>query len=230
MAHGKILVVEDSQDILDLVAFHLEDQGYYVYRATDGEAGIALAAAHGVDLVILDVMLPGINGLDVFRKLRQSEATRTVPVVLLTAKSDEIDVVIGLELGVDDYITKPFSPRILVARVGSLLRRHLDQQNPPDTILHIHGITFDKERYQVLVEGEPRYLSAMEFSILELLMHHPGKVFSRSEIIGSVQGGTSPVTDRSVDVHIVGLRKGLGPKGDQIETIRGVGYRLRAIP
>jgi two-component system phosphate regulon response regulator PhoB len=229
MAYRRILVVEDNQDLLELVAYHLEAQGYVVYRAMTGENGVALASSHSPDLIILDVMLPGINGLDVFRKLRQTETTRSIPVILLTAKSDETDIVIGLELGVDDYITKPFSPRILIARIRSLLRRNEEGTGIPlGLVLQIHGITLDKERHQVAIEGRERTLSATEFAILAHLMAHPGKVFSRSEIISSVQGGPSPVTDRSVDVHIVHLRKELGSKGDQIETIRGYGYRLRA--
>jgi two-component system, OmpR family, alkaline phosphatase synthesis response regulator PhoP len=230
MSFGKILVVEDSPDTLDLIGYHLESQGYLVERANTGEAGLAAVSDGSPDLVILDVMLPGIDGLDVFRQLRQSESTQSIPVILLTARNDESDVVLALELGVDDYLTKPFSPRILIARVRSLLRKHGERLGKHSaSVLQVHGITLDKERHQVTVDGEERTLSATEFSILEHLMTQPGKVFSRSEIIESVQGGASPVTDRSVDVHIVGLRRELGRKGNRIETIRGFGYRLKAI-
>jgi two-component system phosphate regulon response regulator PhoB len=229
MPYSKILVVEDEPDILELVATNLEREGFVVYRAPDGETGISLAASRSLDLVILDVMLPGMSGLDVFRHLRHSGFNQGVPIVFLTARSDEIDVVIGLELGVDDYITKPFSPRILMARVRSLLRRRQSGVNTAGTILEVPGITLDRVQYQVTVEGQGVALSAMEFSILELLLSSPGKVFSRAQIIQSVQGDTSATTDRSVDVHIVGLRKALGSRSDQIETIRGFGYRLKAL-
>jgi two-component system phosphate regulon response regulator PhoB len=230
MAYGKILVVEDNPDILELVAYNLEAQGYEVTRAMTGENGLSQAARVGPDLVILDVMLPGINGLDVCRKLKQNEATRSLPVILLTAKSEDADIISGLELGADDYITKPFSPKVLIARVRALLRR-VSEDKVPDAnmILQVHGITMDTVRHEVTVEGQEVGVSATEFAILKHFMTNPGWVFSRNQIIDAVRGGNYPVTERSVDVQILGLRKKLGPQGQHIETVRGVGYRLRSV-
>jgi two-component system phosphate regulon response regulator PhoB len=230
VAYGKILVVEDNPDILELVAYNLEAQGYEVVRAMTGENGLSQAARAEPDLVILDVMLPGINGLDVCRKLKQQESTRSLPVILLTAKSEDTDIISGLELGADDYITKPFSPKVLIARVRALLRR-IGEEKVPDAglILQVHGITLDTVRHEVLVEGEEVSVSATEFAILKHLMTNPGWVFSRNQIIDAVRGGNYPVTERSVDVQILGLRKKLGNQGQHIETVRGVGYRLRSV-
>jgi two-component system phosphate regulon response regulator PhoB len=230
MAYGKILVVEDNPDILELVAYNLEAQGYEVTRAMTGENGLSQAARVGPDLVILDVMLPGINGLDVCRKLKQNETTRSLPVILLTAKSEDADIISGLELGADDYITKPFSPKVLIARVRALLRR-VSEDKVPDAnlILQVHGITMDTVRHEVTVEGQEVAVSATEFAILKHFMTNPGWVFSRNQIIDAVRGGNYPVTERSVDVQILGLRKKLGPQGQHIETVRGVGYRLRSV-
>ena len=230
MAYGKILVVEDNPDILELVAYNLEAQGYEVVRAMTGENGLSQAARAEPDLVILDVMLPGINGLDVCRKLKQQEATRFLPVILLTAKSEDTDIISGLELGADDYITKPFSPKVLIARVRALLRR-VSEDKVPDaaTILQVHGITMDTVRHEVTVEGVEVAVSATEFAILKHLMTNPGWVFSRNQIIDAVRGGNYPVTERSVDVQILGLRKKLAGQGQHIETVRGVGYRLRSV-
>jgi len=230
VAYGKILVVEDNPDILELVAYNLEAQGYEVVRAMTGENGLSQAARAEPDLVILDVMLPGINGLDVCRKLKQQEATRFLPVILLTAKSEDTDIISGLELGADDYITKPFSPKVLIARVRALLRR-VSEDKVPDaaTILQVHGITMDTVRHEVTVEGVEVAVSATEFAILKHLMTNPGWVFSRNQIIDAVRGGNYPVTERSVDVQILGLRKKLAGQGQHIETVRGVGYRLRSV-
>lgn len=230
MAYGKVLVVEDNPDILELVAYHLEAQGYEVVRAMTGENALAQAGKTAPDLVILDVMLPGINGLDVCRKLKQQEATRSIPVLLLTAKSEDTDIISGLELGADDYITKPFSPKVLVARVRAVLRR-VSEDKIPDaaTVLQVHGITMDTVRHEVTVEGEEVAVSATEFAILKHLMTNPGWVFSRNQIIDAVRGGNYPVTERSVDVQILGLRKKLASQGRHIETVRGVGYRLRSV-
>lgn len=230
MGYGKILVVEDNPDILELVAYNLEAQGYEVNRAMTGENGLAQVASQNPDLVVLDVMLPGIDGLDVCRKLKQNEATRSIPVILLTARSEDSDIISGLELGADDYITKPFSPKVLIARVRAALRRLSEEKIPgADQILQVHGITMDTVRHEVTVEGELVNMSATEFAILKHLMSNPGWVFSRNQIIDAVRGGNYPVTERSVDVQILGLRKKLGNQGQHIETVRGVGYRLRSV-
>ena len=229
MAYAKILVVEDNPDILELVAYNLEAQGFEVAKAATGEKGLDWATRHRPDLVILDVMLPGINGLDVCRKLKQQEATRPLPVILLTAKSDDADIVTGLELGADDYITKPFSPKVLIARVRAVLRRGTDEKgSDTGTPLRVQGLTMDTVRHEVTVENALVTISATEFAILKHLMTNPGWVFSRNQIIDAVRGGNYPVTERSVDVQILGLRKKLGNQGQYIETVRGVGYRLRS--
>ncbi|MEI8093964.1 MAG: response regulator [Spirochaetales bacterium] len=229
MAYGKILVVEDNPDILELVAYNLEAQGYEVLRAGTGENGLARARKEAPDLVVLDVMLPGINGLDVCRKLKQDEATRKIPVILLTAKSEDSDIISGLELGADDYITKPFSPKVLIARARALLRRLSEDTGEVAGSLQVHGIFLDVDRHEVLVDGVDAQLSATEFAILRHFMEHPGRVFSRGQIIDAVRGGNYPVTERSVDVQILGLRKHLGSQGQHVETVRGVGYRLRSL-
>ena len=231
MAYAKVLVVEDNPDILELVTYNLEAQGYEVLRAVTGESGLACARKENPDLIILDVMLPGLNGLDVCRKLKQEDSTRRTPVILLTAKSEDSDVISGLELGADDYITKPFSPKVLIARARALLRRLSEEAGVAGgDLLQVHAITLDSGRHEVSVDGEPANLSATEFAILKHLMSNPGRVFSRGQIIDAVRGGNYPVTERSVDVQILGLRKRLGNEGQHIETVRGVGYRLRGAP
>ena len=230
MGYGKIFVVEDNQDILELIAYNLENQGYEVQRFTTGENALAQAPAAIPDLIILDVMLPGIDGLTVCRRLKQNEATRGIPVMMLTARSEDSDVIAGLELGADDYVTKPFSPKILIARVRTVLRRQGEEKVPtPDNLLQVHGLSMDLARHEVTVEGRIVDLSATEFAILRHLMANPGWVFSRGQIIDAVRGGNYPVTERSVDVQILGLRKKLAEQGHHIETVRGVGYRLRGV-
>ena len=231
MSYGKVLVVEDNPDILELVAYNLESQGFEVVRTATGENALAQIKAKKIDLVVLDLMLPGINGLDVCRKIKQSEATRHIPVILLTAKSEDVDVISGLEIGADDYITKPFSPKVLIARARAVLRRNAEAAvaASSETVLQVHGISMDTVRHEVLVEGQPVELSATEFAILRHLLANPGWVFSRNQIIDAVRGGNYPVTERSVDVQILGLRKKLGTQGLHVETVRGVGYRLRGM-
>ena len=230
MAYGTILVVEDNPDILELLAYNLEAQDYHVIRAMTGENALVQAVRTNPDLIILDVMLPRINGLDVCRKLKQQEATRAIPIILLTAKSEDTDIISGLELGADDYITKPFSTKVLVARVRAVLRRSSEETTPEtSSFLQVHGITLDEAKHVVTVDGSTVDLPATEFAILKHLMGSPGWVFSRNQIIDAVRGGNYPVTERSVDVQILGLRKKLGSQGQFIETVRGVGYRLKGL-
>ena len=231
MSYGKVLVVEDNPDILELVAYNLESQGFDVVRTATGENALAQIKAKKIDLVVLDLMLPGINGLDVCRKIKQTEATRHIPVILLTAKSEDVDIISGLEIGADDYITKPFSPKVLIARARAVLRRNAEAAAAvaSETVLQVHSISMDTIRHEVLVEGQPVELSATEFAILRHLLANPGWVFSRNQIIDAVRGGNYPVTERSVDVQILGLRKKLGSQGLHVETVRGVGYRLRGM-
>lgn len=227
MAKEKILVVDDEEDILELVRFNLHKEGFKVVCSSSGEDALGKALSESFDLIILDLMLPGIDGLEVTRKLKDKTDTRGVPVVMLTAKGEEPDVVAGLELGADDYITKPFSPRILVARVRAVLRRKTlepaDNQKP----IRIHELDIHPGRRSVVANGEPVDLTYTEFQVLTLLARRPGWVFTRSQIVDAVRGDDYPVTDRSVDVQIVGLRKKLGACGKYVETVRGVGYRFR---
>ncbi len=227
----KILVVEDEDDIRELIAFNLELNNMEVFKAKNGEDGIEIAEKEHPDIVILDLMLPGIDGFDVCRHLKKNTATRDITIIMLTARSEDPDVVTGLEIGADDYITKPFSPRILIARINATLRRKNDggnEQPAPMQQLSIHNIIIDIPRHEVYVKGEFINLSVTEFEILKFLATSPGWVFSRNQIIDSVKGGNYPITLRSVDVQILGLRKKLGSEGRFIETIRGVGYRMQS--
>jgi two-component system phosphate regulon response regulator PhoB len=227
MAKKKILVVDDEEDILELVRYNLAREGYKILCASSGEDGLKVAKAEKPNLIVLDLMLPGIDGLDVTRRLKADDATRKIPIVMLTAKGEESDIVTGLELGAEDYITKPFSPRVLVARIKAALRRELKGVIAEREVIQIHEITIHPGRHEVLVNEKPVQLTFTEFGILYLLIKKPGWVFTRNQIVDAVRGDDYYVTDRSVDVQIVGLRKKLGKAGKHIETIRGVGYKVR---
>jgi len=227
MAKEKILVVDDEEDILELVRYNLAKEGYQVHAAATGELAVAQSKSINPDLIILDLMLPGMDGLEVARVLKQDPGTRHIPIVMLTAKGDDADIVAGLELGAEDYITKPFSPRVLVARVRAVLRRGKRTAMPGEDIIKIHELAINPFRHEVLVKNKPVELTATEFKILQLLAARPGWVFTRNQIINQVKGEDYPVTDRSVDVQIVGLRKKLAAAGSYIETIHGVGYRFK---
>jgi two-component system, OmpR family, alkaline phosphatase synthesis response regulator PhoP len=227
MAKESILVVEDEDDIQELLRYNLAKDGYRVTGVTSGEEGLRSAKSLLPDLVLLDLMLPGVDGLEVCRLLKQDAKTQHLPIVMVTAKGEEADVVTGLELGADDYITKPFSPRVLLARVRAVLRRR--RQQPPDEAAHlkIHDLVVHPGRHEVLVQGQPVELTVTEFRLLHMLARRPGWVFTRSQIVKGVHGDDYPVSDRSVDVQVVGLRKKLGESGHCVETVRGVGYRFK---
>ena len=226
MSKEKILVVDDEEDILELVRYNLAREGYTVVCAASGEAALKTAASDPVDLIILDLMLPGIDGLEVARRLRQNSGTKETPIVMLTAKGEEADIVTGLELGADDYVTKPFSPRILIARVKAVIRRRSGIAEAECEVLTIRELSIHTGRRHVTAKGRSLDLTYTEFQVLHFLARRPGWVFTRSQIVDAVRGDDYPVTDRSVDVQIVGLRKKLGPLGKYIETVRGVGYRF----
>lgn len=226
MARETILVVDDEKDILELVKYNLSKNGYRVTCAASGEEALKLARAKPPDLAVLDLMLPGMDGLEVCKALKQDAKTAHAPIMMLTARGEEADVVAGLELGADDYVTKPFSPRVLLARVKAVLRRHSAEQPDDEATVSIHGIVINPGRHEVLVRGKAVELTHTEFVILRLLARRPGWVFTRQQIIDAARD-SSPVTDRSVDVHIVSLRKKIAPCGDFIETVRGVGYRFK---
>lgn len=227
MAKKKILVVDDEEDILELVRYNLAREGYKILCASSGEEGLKASKAEKPNLIVLDLMLPGIDGLDVTRRLKADDVTRKIPIVMLTAKGEESDIVTGLELGAEDYITKPFSPRVLVARVKAALRRELKDETAEREVIQIHEITVHLGRHEVLINEKPVQLTFTEFGILYFLVKRPGWVFTRNQIVDAVRGEDYYVTDRSVDVQIVGLRKKLGKAGKHIETVRGVGYRLK---
>ncbi len=231
MAKHTVLIVEDERDIQELVQYNLQKEGYRVVTASTGEDGLKLAREKSPNLLILDLMLPGIDGREVCRKLKQDPETSKIGIIMLTAKGEESDIVVGLEIGADDYLTKPFSPKVLLARIRALLRRLEDKAEMPvqqvAEVVEIHDIVIHPGRREVLVQGLPVELTATEFGLLQYLARRPGWVFTRQQILNAVRGDEVIVTDRAVDVQVVGLRKKLGEAGDYIETVRGVGYRFR---
>ena len=227
MGDNKILVVDDEEDILELVRYNLARDGYRVVCAASGEQALSRAKSEPFDLIVLDLMLPGIDGLEVAKRLKNKPETRHIPIIMLTAKGEEADIVTGLELGADDYVTKPFSPRILIARVKAVIRRNLQEEVDDSSIIQIYELEIDPGKRKVLAKGSHIELTFTEFQVLYLLARRPGWVFTRFKIVDSIRGDDYPVTDRSVDVQIVGLRKKLGPYGKYIETVRGVGYRFK---
>jgi two-component system, OmpR family, alkaline phosphatase synthesis response regulator PhoP len=228
MAKKEILVVDDEEDILELVTFNLTREGYSVRSASSGEKALDSVKREMPHLIILDLMLPGIDGLEVARRLKKDQGTEDIPIIMLTAKGEEADIVTGLELGADDYVTKPFSPRVLTARVKTVLRRKMEGPSPAiETPLKMGELEIHPGRHEVLVQGKPISLTFTEFAILKCLAQRPGWVFTRYQIVDAVHGQEYNVTERSVDVQVAGLRKKLGPYGNCIETVRGVGYRFR---
>jgi two-component system alkaline phosphatase synthesis response regulator PhoP len=230
MAKERILVVDDEEDILELVRFHLTREGYQLTLAATGEEALKKAKHETFDLIVLDLMLPGLDGLEVAKALKADARTKGVPIVMLTAKGEDADVVSGLEIGADDYITKPFSPRVLTARVKAVLRRRSRAALDDTKVITIHELEIHPGRRTVLAGGKALELTFTEFQLLCVLTRRPGWVFTRSQIVDSVRGSDYPVTDRSVDVQVVGLRKKLGAYGSYIETVRGVGYRFKEKP
>ncbi len=229
MSKEKILIVDDEEDILELLKYNLQKEGYQVTAATSGENALTLARSQMPALIVLDLMLPGIDGLEVCKIIKNDTKTLNIPIIMLTAKGEEADVVTGLELGADDYIAKPFSPKVLIARIRNVLRRKKKGTAETTAVLKIYDITIHPGRHEVLVKNDKVDLTPTEFGILHYLARRPGWVFSRYDIVNGVRGEDAIVTDRSVDVQIVGLRKKLGRAGDYIETVRGVGYRFKEL-
>jgi DNA-binding response OmpR family regulator len=226
MRKTTLLVIEDDPDIVELLRYNLEREGMRVLVATDGERGLADALRHPPDLVLLDLMLPGLEGLEVCRRLRTHDETRGVPVLVLTAKGEETDVVLGLEMGADDYLTKPFSPRELLARVRALLRRvQRATEEGGKTRIELQGLVLDLTRHEVLNQGDPVPLTRAEFRLLWTLAQRPGRVYSRGELVDEITAGEALIVDRNVDVHVSAIRKKLGDAGRLIATVRGVGYK-----
>jgi two-component system, OmpR family, alkaline phosphatase synthesis response regulator PhoP len=230
MAEQTILVVEDEEDVVELLRYNLARNGYRVEAVTNGPDAVSRAGTLGPDLILLDLMLPGMDGLEVCRTLKKDGRTERIPIIMVTAKGDEADVVAGLEMGADDYVTKPFSPRVLLARVKAVLRRPARTKVPePGTapMVRVHDLEIDPGRHRVFAKGKMVELTSTEFSLLYYLASRPGWVFTRYQIVDAVHGSDYPVTDRSIDVQIVGLRRKLGPAGKYVETVRGVGYRFK---
>jgi two-component system, OmpR family, alkaline phosphatase synthesis response regulator PhoP len=231
MARGTVLVVDDEEDILELVKYNLSKEGFTVVGVLTGEDALAATQTKQPDAVLLDLMLPGVDGLEVCRRMKSDPKMRHIPIIMLTAKGSEADIVTGLELGAADYVTKPFSPRVLTARLKAVLRRDTEAAHD-DGVLRVRELTIHPGRHEVLVGDVPVQLTATEFRILVFLARRPGWVFTRQQIVDAAQGddvyvADRFVTERSVDVHIVSLRRKLGRCGAYIETVRGVGYRLR---
>jgi two-component system phosphate regulon response regulator PhoB len=228
VAGDRVLVVEDEESILELIAFNLTREGFAVRGVTTGEAALRALRDDPPALILLDLMLPGTDGLGVCRRVRADSATSSVPIMVVTAKGDESDIIRGLDAGADDYLTKPFSPRVLVARVRALLRRSSRSSGVPRDGFLVRGdISIHTGRREVLVAGRPVTLTSTEFGLLAYLAAHAGWVYTRAQIVEAIRGSDYYVTDRSVDVLVFGLRRKLGEHGALVETVRGVGYRFR---
>jgi two-component system phosphate regulon response regulator PhoB len=227
VAKEKIFVVDDEEDILDLVDYYLNKEGFKTKRFTSGEDVLQALRKQVPDLVLLDLMLPGVDGLEVCRMLKRDSHFSEIPIIMITAKGDEADIVAGLELGADDYIVKPFSGKVLLARIKAVLRRNDSKLSNEDDIIKIHNLRIHPGRHEVLIDEHPVSLTFSEFRLLQFLARRPGWVFTRYQIVDALRGEDYPVTERAVDVQVVGLRKKLGNSGKFIETVRGVGYRFR---
>ncbi|MGQ0720343.1 MAG: response regulator [Candidatus Eiseniibacteriota bacterium] len=227
MAKERILVIEDEADIGELIQYNLAREGYWVSVIGDSEEGFDRVLSESPDLVILDLMLPGTDGLELCRRFKEDPVTRPIPIIMVTAKSEEADVIVGLGVGADDYVPKPFSPRELVARVRAVLRRG---KLRPDVSgrerIVRNGLTVDSVRHQVTVDGRDVPFTATEFRLLHVLASHPGRAFTREQLLSRVIGEAAAVTDRNIDVHVRTIRKKLGKLRTHIETVRGVGYRF----
>ena len=226
----KILITDDEEPIRELIKYNVEKNGYETVCAENALQAVQLARSEKPSLLILDLMLPDMSGLDVCRILKGDESTRSIPIIMVTAKTEESDIVTGLELGADDYITKPFSPKVLLARILSVLRRsqNFNSGATAGDVLTAGPVSVDIPRHEVLVEGKRSDFTATEFAILEHLVRHAGQVFSRQQIINAIKGADYPVTERAIDVQILSIRHKLADAGcrEMIETIRGVGYRF----
>ncbi|MEA2563157.1 MAG: two-component system, OmpR family, phosphate regulon response regulator PhoB [Acidobacteriota bacterium] len=226
MARERILLIEDEPDIAEVLQYNLEKEGFQVELASRGDAGLEAVRRENPELILLDLMLPGLDGLELTRLLKRDPATAHLPIVMLTARSEEVDRIVGLELGADDYISKPFSPREVVLRVKAVLRR-LQPEETPSELLQVGGIELDISGHQLRLGGKEVPLTATEFRLLRLLMERNGRVQTRGQLLSDVWGYAEDIDSRTVDTHIRRLRRKLGPEADRIETVIGVGYRLR---
>ena len=223
----KITIIEDEEDIRHLLFYNLEKEGYSVSGYESGEDGLAGVRENMPDLVLLDLMLPGIDGMEVCRKLKQDATTRDIPVIIISAKGEETDIISGLELGADDYLSKPFSTKILLARIRTVLRRVALSLPDKEDIIEVDDLLMDPKKFTATLAGKTIELTAGDFRLLHFLASHRGWVFTRYQIVDAVRGEGYVVTERAIDVQVAGLRKKLGDYGSYIETVRGVGYRFR---
>lgn len=226
MQKPRLLLIEDEEDIAALIKLQADISGYKLHVEVDGLNGLMAVEREKPDLLILDIMLPGQSGLDVCRNLKNNPNTKDIPVIMISAKSEELDIVLGLELGADDYVTKPFSPKVLFSRIRAVLRRGKEPEKGPQIIKFGH-FTLDSDSYQVRKRDEQISLTLSEFGILRRLVLHKGKVLTRNQLLDDVQNEEAFIVDRNIDVHIASLRKKLGPNFDWIDTVRGVGYRFK---
>ena len=227
MSKSKILIVEDDRSLGDVLAYNFRQAGYEVLLARDGRDGLNQAQHHMPEIVILDLMLPLVDGLEVCRSLRADSMTRHARILMLTAKAEETDQVVGFSLGADDYVTKPFSVKVLIERVKALERRNRQSDGEGQEVVSCHGVTINRSRFQTTIDGRPVPLTRSEFGLLETLMRQPGRVFRRSELIDAALGEDTMVLERTIDVHIRALRRKMGESADLIETVRGIGYRFK---
>jgi len=227
----KILIIEDDPEIQEMLKFAFAREGWRLLQASTGEEGLKLLRDKGADCIILDIMLPGMDGLKTLKKIREDKKLQTLPIIMCTARGEEADIVAGLELGADDYVVKPYSPRVLAARIRAGLRRReaaaAESESSPKKFFQHGKLSIDIDRHTVILNKTPLDLFPTEFALLAQFMSHPDIVFSRQRLITAIRGNDYPVTDRSIDVQIMGLRKKLGDAGDMIETIRGIGYRFK---
>ncbi|MFV2067314.1 MAG: response regulator [Pirellulales bacterium] len=226
MSTSRILIIEDDQSLAEVLEYNLRQAGYEVHHAIDGQEGLSKAQLLTPDLILLDVMLPLIDGFEVCRRLRSDPTTRDALVLMLTAKSEETDQIVGFSLGADDYVTKPFSVKVLLERIKALKRRGRSA-GPAENVVACQGVLVDRSHFRALVEGKPMSLTRSEFRLIDTLIRQPGRVFGRSELIDAALGEDTVVLERTIDVHIRGLRRKLGTSASLIETVRGIGYRFR---
>ena len=225
MLKQKVLLIEDEEDIAALIKLQAELSGYSLHVETDGINGLKAVKRERPDLVVLDIMLPGLSGLDVCRQLKKDPDLKKIPIIIISAKSEELDVILGLELGADDYLTKPFSPKVLFSRVKAVMRR-AEKEITKEKIIHFGPFILEADGYRLLKEGKPIKLTYSEFGILQRLLESSGKVLTRNQLLDNLSNDEAYVIDRNIDVHISSLRKKLGSEKTYIETVRGVGYRF----
>ncbi|MDB4522187.1 response regulator transcription factor [Gammaproteobacteria bacterium] len=227
MPKNCVLIVEDEEDIQTLLIYNLSKAGFVPIAVESGEEGLQSALEKRPDVIVLDLMLPGMDGLSVCRTLKSNDKTSDIPIIIASARGEESDIITGLEMGADDYITKPFSPKVLIARIKALLRRSDRQSSEQDSVFRIHELEFEPSRFEVRLAGSDLTLTSNQYRLLHFLSLNAGRVFTRYQIVNAVRGEDYIVTERAIDVQIVGLRKKLAQYSDYIETIRGIGYRFK---